>query len=1233
MSTGMKRVLVLNADSFVGTHVCRCFHEAKEYIVDGTLHRQSAKERSLQQIQWCAEEELEESLQTSPRSTQMYNYPTTEYSVSLNQHSDRLTATPRHTIPLKLRPYLNAVMPNHDEITDFLFRDRLLSYDIIVAVLEDNAFEADCAIKILQGSHYEVEKTFVLVSNVMTWTQTDRHEHEVKLMKRREKREAERARRIEDGEEEGEEEEEEEEEEMQLKVWTEDEYRRRYPDTRYHSWRALERLVKRANSETLHTYVLWAGLPYGCGEDLLEPCFLSAWRHQQMLQYGDGSNYVPTIHVKDLSRIIFLLGSSYDTLDDRYMFAVDQGNNTQAEILQGIKEYVGGEVAVTDPVVDRDVFVLTEMRMQQEESERKKLQDEVSDEIQQLEDMIWGLRYKKKALLGDLRVREKQELEWCVYKSLISAESGGSSEGINEQCKKQIEEDMDILVKLQEEIDNAESLLKEKQQHRGILREHGLLKELTKKERKIKKISEILKLESTDLDSLKMATCTTTTDEDLMVDAPRGLPNWFSAVNVRCEPGAVLSLLDESEWTCIGGFCANLEKVVQEFKAERKLQPMRIVLSGPPLSGSGEISSKLAQLFGIVHLTEENVIEAFKSHVADIRAKIIEIILRRRSRRHAAREERIRRERQRRIMKRRRRKVSNNDNQEEEEEEEAEEDAFDEDEEQHDQNDEIGDDEEIDEEFDEEEDEDGMVAGVSRIPLNLEVSEKEILNGFEEEEEEEEEDELSDVDTAVGEEAMKVLRKMNEEERIQIETCREDYRFYVQILKLHLVNGEFPLPPQEEEEEEEEEEEQEEREESEKEDEEGAGEEEDMALGAAEEGQDVSQNGTPVRSHVSDAPPPPVIRYLDEALAVMVRWRLRQEDCKNQGYILENFPSTVRQARLVFLADAEEQKQPKQTASDGEWTPPKPHDISFPLPVIEEMEEEQKKDMLNMMNGKAFLSAEEALVPTNDVLFPDCFIYIQCGTGVLQYELAAMEADAGSKCDGLAFYEKLTQFLSNNRPNAPPTESLLCWFQTVTVEKLESDDEAPPPVGPDGEELDSGDRAPRVASVVFVPSFTKMPSTQVQVGMNTVEPKDNTNDGFDEYCEKIRKTVLRNIGLSTCGEKEAVLSDKTSAEQQQSIFEYEMEALEGLRRVVSDAEARSEEAALEKERCKLRLSEAKEMALTMEGVEGLPTEVYLMRYVLPSLTPLMAEVVRLRPEDPVTVFADALFNHKRQTEL
>lgn len=54
----------------------------------------------------------------------------------------------------------------------------------------------------------------------------------------------------------------------------------------------------------LITYVVAAGLTYGQGEDIFHFMFKMAWYGgiAHLPVFGDGQNFVPTIHVLDLAR-------------------------------------------------------------------------------------------------------------------------------------------------------------------------------------------------------------------------------------------------------------------------------------------------------------------------------------------------------------------------------------------------------------------------------------------------------------------------------------------------------------------------------------------------------------------------------------------------------------------------------------------------------------------------------------------------------------------------------------------------------------------------------------------------------------------------------------------------------------------------------------------------------------------------------------------------------------------
>lgn len=54
------------------------------------------------------------------------------------------------------------------------------------------------------------------------------------------------------------------------------------------------------------TYVIATGVLYGEGENMWHSFFKSAWHGEQpgLKVFGDGQNVVPTIHVKDLARLV-----------------------------------------------------------------------------------------------------------------------------------------------------------------------------------------------------------------------------------------------------------------------------------------------------------------------------------------------------------------------------------------------------------------------------------------------------------------------------------------------------------------------------------------------------------------------------------------------------------------------------------------------------------------------------------------------------------------------------------------------------------------------------------------------------------------------------------------------------------------------------------------------------------------------------------------------------------------
>eukprot|EP00659_Diplonema_papillatum_P020391 gene20391-31380_t len=218
-------------------------------------------------------------------------------------------------------------------------RKALLDADVIVYQLEDSVEEAITALKVLANTPYEVEKTFVLVSSMMTWFETE-------TASRAEKEEVERD--ADDNEPD------EEEEQEERPTYTEEEYAKRVPHVKYQLWKEVEKLCKKANTETLHTYCVFSGLMYGLGEDRLHPIFKQAWHlsPEGLPIFGDGKNHVPMIHVSDLATCAFKLTTQESPLDQRYFFAVDEGNLTWKQVMDAVNTTLGNGCAYRVPPSD-----------------------------------------------------------------------------------------------------------------------------------------------------------------------------------------------------------------------------------------------------------------------------------------------------------------------------------------------------------------------------------------------------------------------------------------------------------------------------------------------------------------------------------------------------------------------------------------------------------------------------------------------------------------------------------------------------------------------------------------------------------------------------------------------------------------------------------------------------------------------------------------------------------------
>ena len=122
------------------------------------------------------------------------------------------------------------------------------------------------------------------------------------------------------------------------------EYNKRVPNLKYLYYKILEsNTLLKNNNPKLKAYVICPGFIYGCGEDFFFNYFRLAW--MQHLPYipivGEGKNYIPTIHILDLVKIIRKIIEKKPS--QKYFFVSDKTKNpTMRNILNSIGMGIGG---------------------------------------------------------------------------------------------------------------------------------------------------------------------------------------------------------------------------------------------------------------------------------------------------------------------------------------------------------------------------------------------------------------------------------------------------------------------------------------------------------------------------------------------------------------------------------------------------------------------------------------------------------------------------------------------------------------------------------------------------------------------------------------------------------------------------------------------------------------------------------------------------------------------------
>lgn len=227
----------------------------------------------------------------------------------------------------------------------------MIVFDLATADLD----ELMLLVKVMSLTKFEKPTVFVVISSVMAWARTKKGPNDFEQV------DEEAVRDEEDPEDLG--------PEMRPKTLTGQTFQKRMASGPFARWKTLETLVLSMNSKpNLRTFVVCAGLVYGCGERTLFDSMQASWLQQQTAQVlsvagsmgryspaqdakrlAEGNNYVPTVHVRDLARLIkhLVLGE----VEETYLLCVDQSLARQQEIVRGIVDRVG-VAGFVPPVVD-----------------------------------------------------------------------------------------------------------------------------------------------------------------------------------------------------------------------------------------------------------------------------------------------------------------------------------------------------------------------------------------------------------------------------------------------------------------------------------------------------------------------------------------------------------------------------------------------------------------------------------------------------------------------------------------------------------------------------------------------------------------------------------------------------------------------------------------------------------------------------------------------------------------